>query len=221
MQRRRVLGLVGVPTLGALAALAPAPATARSVALAGQMGRKALLIVDGQTVTLAVGETRHGVRLHALADGRAEVEVDGRLSVLHQGAAPISVGAQAGGPARGREIVLPVGPGGHFIASGSINGRPVRFMVDTGATVVALSDADAARIGLDLARAPAVPVGTAGGPVMARQVTLSAVTLGDVVVANVAAVVLPTPMTHVLLGNSFLQRFQMRRENDLMRLELR
>ena len=62
---------------------------------------------------------------------------------------------------------------------------------------------------------------TANGVVVAQQLTLSAVSLGDVTVANVRAVVVPAPMGHVLLGNSFLQRFQMRRENDVMRLELR
>lgn len=221
------VGAAGWPVALAMAApavTAAAPAATPAIAMAGQIGHsKALLMIDGQPLTLAVGQTRQGVTLRALRDGEAEIERDGRIAVVRQGQAPLRLDA-AGAPAGtggGREIVLPMGPGGHFVAGGTINGRAVRFMVDTGATVVALSADEAARIGLDLARAPTVSIGTANGNVDARRVTLSGVTLGDVTVANVAAVVLPAPMTHVLLGNSFLQRFQLRRDNDVMRLQLR
>ncbi|MBI3154048.1 MAG: TIGR02281 family clan AA aspartic protease [Burkholderiales bacterium] len=226
MRRRSMLSLATACATGitTAAGFAPGPALAATpaVAMAGQIGRsKALLMIDGHPVTLAVGQTRMGVTLRALHDGTAEVERDGRVAVVHQGQAPVRLdgaGAAAGG---GREIVLPMGPGGHFVGSGAINGRAVRFMVDTGATVVALSADEASRIGIDVGRAPLVSIGTANGEVQARRVTLTAVTLGAVTVANVAAVVLPAPMTHVLLGNSFLQRFQLQRENDVMRLQLR
>lgn len=197
--------------------------TVQGVALAGQIGRrKALLLVDGRPLTLAVGEARQGVRLRALGDGSAEVEIGGRVRVLRQGDAPLRLDGDARpAGAGGREVVLPMGPGGHFLGSGAINGRAVRFMVDTGASVVALSAAEAARIGVDLDAAVPVVIGTANGTVTGRRITLSAVTLGEVTVANVAAVVTPAPMSHVLLGNSFLQRFQLRRDNDVMRLQLR
>jgi aspartyl protease family protein len=52
-------------------------------------------------------------------------------------------------------------------------------------------------------------------------VTLSSVRVGDVEVANVEALVLPAAMPHILLGNSFLTRFSMKRENEVMRLERR
>ena len=196
-------------------------AAAQSVSLAGQMGRKALLLIDGQTVTLAVGEERMGVRLVSLDAGQAAVEWGGRVSTLVVGGAPASVTDGAPVDSGGREVVLSAGPGGHFLGSGSINGRAVRFMVDTGASVVALGRDEADRIGLDYAKARRVMMQTANGNTPARLVTLSAVKVGDVTVANVQAVVMPQPMAHVLLGNSFLRRFQMRRENDVMRLELR
>lgn len=230
MRRRDSLALAGsavgaAACAAALAMLAPAArAAAPAVTMAGQIGLgKALLMIDGQPVTLAVGQTRQGVTLRALRDGEAEIERDGRIAIVRQGQAPVRLDGTGGpgGDGGGREIVLPMGVGGHFVASGAINGRAVRFMVDTGATVVALSADEATRIGLDLTRAPTVPIGTANGNVDAKRVTLSAVTLGGVTVANVAAVVLPAPMTHVLLGNSFLQRFQLRRDNDVMRLQLR
>ena len=61
----------------------------------------------------------------------------------------------------------------------------------------------------------------ANGPVAVQRITLTRVRVGDVEVANVEAVVVPATMPYVLLGNSFLTRFQMRRENDVMRLEAR
>jgi aspartyl protease family protein len=207
---------VALLLLGAL----PWLAAAQSVSLAGHMGRKALLLIDGQTVTLAVGQERLGVRLLSLDAGRAEVAWGGRVSTLRVGDAPASVGAGAS-DAGGREVLLSAGPGGHFLGQGAINGRPVRFMVDTGASVVALGRDEAERIGLDLRQAQRVMMQTANGTAPAHALTLSAVTLGEVTVANVQAVVMPQPMAYVLLGNSFLQRFQMRRDNDVMRLQLR
>jgi aspartyl protease family protein len=94
-------------------------------------------------------------------------------------------------------------------------------MVDTGATAIALGQADADRIGLDYKNAPRGFAGTANGRVPVNVVTLSSVRVGDVEVANVEALVMPTAMQHILLGNSFLARFQMKRDNDVMRLTKR
>ena len=109
--------------------------------------------------------------------------------------------------------------GGHFQAAGSINGKPVNFMVDTGATIVALSQAEANRIGLDWKRGRPGLSQTANGTVPVYNVNLGAVRVGDVQISNVAAVVVPAEMPLVLLGNSFLNHFNMRRDNDVMRLE--
>lgn len=204
----------------ALLALLPAFAAAQSVQLAGQMGRKALLVIDGQTVTLGVGESRGGVTLRSIDGQQAQVEWAGRTTTLTVGGAPVSVGRGAGGVG-GRSIVLSAGPGGHFLAQGQINGRAVRFMVDTGATTIALGQAEAQAIGLDYQQGQRVMMNTANGSSTGWLVTLSAVSIGEVTVANVQAVVMPAAMPYVLLGNSFLSRFQMRRDNDVMRLDLR
>jgi aspartyl protease family protein len=87
--------------------------------------------------------------------------------------------------------------------------------------VVSLGQAEADRLGLDWKSGPRVLTQTANGPVPTHRITLSAVRVGEVTVSNVAAVVVPAPPPYALLGNSFLARFQMRRENDQMRLELR
>jgi aspartyl protease family protein len=201
--------------------LATGTAAAQTVQLAGRMGRKALLVVDGQTVTLAVGETRAGVTLHALDANAAQVEYGGQRHTLAVGGAPARLAGDTGVRPAGRSIVLSVGPGGHFMAAGAINNRPVQFLVDTGATTVALGAAEADRIGLDYRSGQRARMQTAGGPVVGHVLTLSAVTVGEVTLANVQAVVMPAPMPYVLLGNSFLSRFQMRRDNDVMRLDLR
>jgi aspartyl protease family protein len=204
--------------LGALMVFACA-AHAQSVALSGSMGeRAALLLIDGQPRTVSVGNTVQGVRLLSVAGNEAMVEVGGRRLALRIGVAPVSGG---GATARGQEIVLTAGPGGHFNTTGSINGKTVQFLVDTGATMIGLSQAEANRIGLDYRNGERGMVQTANGAVPAHVVNLNSVRIGDVEVSGIQAIVTPGSMPFVLLGNSFLTRFQMRRENDVMRLEKR
>ncbi|MFO1274028.1 MAG: retropepsin-like aspartic protease [Rubrivivax sp.] len=209
--------------LAAFCALLPAWAAAQSVSLAGQMGSKALLVIDGQTQTLAVGESARGVKLLKLHNGEAVVEAGGRQSTLRAGAGPARLAAGVGGaPAGGaREVVIPVGPGGHFVVGGAINGRPVQFMVDTGATYVSLGVADAERLGLDWKTGQRGMAQTANGPAAAYLLTVSSLRVGEVELANVGVVVVPAVMPGVLLGNSALSRFQMRRDADVMRLTAR
>ena len=210
-------------TLLCLLAIAPSSAAqAQTVTLNGALGtQQALLVIDGQPQAVPVGATVKGVRLLSLTATQAEVEAAGVRRTLTLGAGPVRVsGAASAGGAR--EIVLTAGPGGHFLATGQINGRAAQFMVDTGATTVAIGQADADRMGIDYRNSPRRGVvETANGRVPAYGVTLNSVRVGDVEVANVEATVLPSAMPHVLLGNSFLARFQMKRENDVMRLEKR
>ena len=103
-----------------------------------------------------------------------------------------------------------------------INGKgPFRFMVDTGASSVALGMAEAERIGLAYRSGQPVRIGTANGVVQGWRIKLASVRIGDVEVYEVDAVVTPQGMPFVLLGNSYLNRFQMRRDNDQMVLERR
>jgi aspartyl protease family protein len=209
------------PTFAALLTAAAAGAFGQTVSLSGTLGAsKALLLIDGQPHTIAVGGSVKGVKLTRLGDGEAEVETAGRRSLLRLGAAPARVGT-TGGSGGGTEIVLPVSTGGHFVTLGSINSRPVRFMVDTGATTVAMSVNEANRIGLDWRGGERGVSSTAGGLVPVYGVNLSSVRIGDVEVHNVRAVVLQADMPAILLGNSFLDRFSMRRDGSTMRLERR
>jgi aspartyl protease family protein len=196
-------------------------AGAQSVALQGMLGSKALLIVDGSAPkTVAPGDTHQGVKVVSTSGDQATVEINGKRHTLRVGDAPASVGGSVSSN-RGTKIVLTAGSGGHFLTQGAINGRAVQFMVDTGATMVGLGVSDAERLGLNYKTGQQGHVGTANGTVPAWRMTLASVRIGDVEVHNVDALVTPQPMPYILLGNSFLTRFQMKRDNDQMVLERR
>jgi len=204
------------------ALLLPVFASAQSVSMAGSIGdSKALLMINGAPHTLAVGSTVKGVTLKRVMAGQAEVEIAGKSLLVAIGGAPASVGGGGGGGATGREILIAAGPGGHFITSGQINGKPVQFMVDTGATVVAMGRQEAERIGIDWKSGQRSMSHTAAGVVPSYSVSLTSVRIGDVEVFGVNAMILPAEMPFVLLGNSFLNRFSMRRESSVMKLEKR
>ncbi len=210
-------------TLCLAAALLITPAAwAQSVAINGTLGNKALLIVDGSfPKAVAVGEVHKGIKVVAIQGEQVTLELGGKRQTLRVGDAPASVGSGAGEQLSGARVVLTAGPGGHFLTDGQINGRTVQFMVDTGATTVALSVADAKRIGLNYQNGQPVQMSTANGVTQGWRVTLNTVRVGDVMVSGVEAVVSPGGMPYVLLGNSFLSRFQMNRTNDQMVLERR
>jgi aspartyl protease family protein len=195
-------------------------AQAQGIVLAGRMGDRALLVIDGKPLTLAVGASVAGVRLLRWNGDEAELDHKGSGMRLRIGT-PVQLAGGAPTEAASREIVIPASSGGHFLASGSINGKSAQFMVDTGATLVSVGRADAERLGLDLSAARQGITQTANGSTTVQIVVLPKLREGDVEVSNVGAAVMPTSMPYVLLGNSFLSRFQMRRVNDVMRLELR
>ncbi|HZN48696.1 MAG TPA: retropepsin-like aspartic protease, partial [Ramlibacter sp.] len=94
-------------------------------------------------------------------------------------------------------------------------------VVDTGATSVALSVQDAERLGIDYKKGQPGRSSTANGTVNVYFVKLASVRIGDVEVYDVDGTVVPAGMPYILLGNSFLTRFQMTRQNDQMVLERR
>ena len=202
--------------------LASAIASAQSVTLTGTMGGKALLIVDGSAPKIvAVGDSYQGVKVLSTQGDTAVVQVEGKRMNVRVGDLPASVGEQAGSAPRGDKIVFSAGDGGHFMAQGSINGKATQFMVDTGATTVAMGASDAKRLGLDYTSGKPVRMNTANGATLGYLLKLNSVRIGDVDVANVDAIVSPQPMPYVLLGNSFLTRFSMRKDNGQMTLERR
>lgn len=195
---------------------------AQTVVLSGILGSKALLVVDGAPPkSVAPGETHRGVKLLAAQGNQAEVEIGGKRQTLRLGDGPVS--AEPGAPEAGdrRRIVLHAGSNGHFRTQGQINGRTVNFIVDTGASVVSMSVTDAEAIGLRYQSGQTVQVSTANGVTVGWRLKLATVRLGSLDVYDVDALVTPAPMPYILLGNSYLTRFQMTRTNDQLVLEQR
>ena len=224
-----VAALLLVPGL-ALSALVPfTTAQAQNVSLAGRMGQRALLLIDGQPRTMALGQTADGVKLLMLDGESATVVVQGQRLSLRMGAQPASVGvAPAAAPGAsgnlrdsGGRIVLGAGSDGHFQVHGSIGGMSVRFLVDTGATAVSMSQREAERLGLAWRGGKRITMQTANGIAPAWRISIDRVRIGDVELHQVDAIVSQQDMPVVLLGNSYLSRFRMQRDGDQMVLERR
>ncbi|MFG6449754.1 TIGR02281 family clan AA aspartic protease [Roseateles sp. BYS180W] len=177
----------------------------------GSLGKHAaLLLIDGQALTLQLGQSARGVRLLAIQDDHAEVEVLGQRRRLQLGESPAQLGVEPKG------TLTAQGQNGHFYLDGSINGTATRFLVDTGASLLTLGLPEAQRLGLALHAARKVTAQTANGAVEGQLVTIKSLRLGGIELTQVEAMVLPAAMPHVLLGNSVLSRFQMRRDADQM-----
>ena len=117
------------------------------------------------------------------------------------------------------EVTLSAGSGGHFMTSGQVNGNAVRFMVDTGATLVAIPASEAKRLGIDYEKGERGRASTAGGIVASYRVKLDSVSVGDITLLGVDAAVVEAPgMDFLLLGNSFLSRTEMRRDGTTLTL---
>jgi aspartyl protease family protein len=113
-------------------------------------------------------------------------------------------------------VTLTADTRGHFVVEGQVNGGAVRFLVDTGATTIALSSADAMRLGIDYRKGQRGLVGTANGTAAAYRVKLDTVQVGGIVANNVDAAVLEGNLPIALLGMSFLNRMDMKREGQTM-----
>jgi aspartyl protease family protein len=109
-----------------------------------------------------------------------------------------------------RSLSIPHDIRGHFVAEGRIDGQRIAFMVDTGASVVALNESSAARFGLRPSRNDyRATVSTANGTVKAAPTRLAMVELGGLIVRDVDAMVLPDEaLSENLLGQSFLTKLK-------------
>ncbi len=205
-----------------VAAFASLPAAATDVALAGVFPGKALIVVNGGAPkSVGVGtRSPDGVRVISVDSDGATLEFDGgrhRL-VIGQRAVHVS-GAGAGG--RAPSVVIQADSGGQFHTTGSINGAQVRFIVDTGATFVSLGRSDALKAGIDFTKGEPALMQTANGTARAWRVVLDTVRVGDVTLRNVDGVVHSGELPFALLGMSFLNRMEMRRDGPALQLRQR
>ncbi len=190
-------------------------AGAADVALVGLMSDKAMVVIDGgKRQTLALGTTTpEGVKLIAIEPGAAVFEIDGKRRRMQIGQSVVST-AKAEKPA----LTLMADARGHFVASGSINGESMRFLVDTGATFISMGAADARRARIDPTKGTPGMTMTANGMVRVWKVRVANVKLGNITLHDVDASVHEHDMPIVLLGMSFLNRMEMRRDGTSLTL---
>ena len=194
-------------------------AAAADVSLVGVIGGKAAVVVldGGEPKTVKVGQTWNGLTVLSVDKDSALMEIEGTRRVLQQGQ---HYRRAAATPDR-EQATLAAGPGGHFVGEGAVNGTPVRFLVDTGASSIALPASLAQRAGIDFRKGEPGLSNTANGLVPVYRVSLATVRLGGIELNSVDAVVFEAGLDTALLGMSFLNRVEMRREGDTMTLTRR
>lgn len=208
LNKKSIATIIAAGWLGCTAALAT------SVSVVGLFRDKAIVSIDGgKPRTLSVGQTVQGVKLIAADSGSARIDVDGKRRTLGMGQSF----AGAATPQR-QSVSLVADARGHYTAAGSLNGYPLTFLVDTGATAIAISAAEARRIGVDYKAGEAVGVGTAAGVVPAWRVKFNTVKVGGITVHQVDGMVMEAGLGMPLLGMSFLNRMEMKRDGQTMTL---
>jgi aspartyl protease family protein len=196
-----------------------AAAAAADIALIGLIGDKAavLAIGGGEPKTVKVGQKWSGVTVISVERGQATVEIEGKQRVLM-----IGQHYRAAASASERQsVTLAADARGHFVAEGAVNGNPVRFLVDTGASTVALPASEAQRLGIDYRKGQRGFSNTAGGQVAVYRVRFDTVKLGSIELAGIDGVVIEQGLDIALLGMSFLNRVEMKREGSTMTLTRR
>ncbi len=193
-------------------------ASAQDVGLAGVMGSKAMLMINGsEPQSVAVGQSLDGVKVVSVQGDQVVVEIGGRKRPLRVGQHAIGAVAADGAG----KVIMTADNQGHFYTTGTVNGVSVRFLVDTGATMISLGASDARRIGLDFNRGQKGMTQTANGQSVVSKIQLDTVRIGDVTLHNVDALIHQTEMPMALLGMSFLNRMEMQRDGSTMSLKKR
>jgi aspartyl protease family protein len=203
--------------VAALLAACACSARAADVRVVGVSANRAVVSIDGGAPrTLAIGQkTGEGVTLLGVDGEVATFDIDGRRRALRMGQMYQNTSGGAS------TVTLKADARGHFLTGGTINGASTQFLVDTGATLIAIPGAEARRLGIAFANAPQGTVKTAGGAVTAYKVRLDTVRVGGIELNGVDAVVLDQGLEVVLLGMSFLNRTEMRRDGETMVLTKR
>ena len=190
------------------------------VLVLGLFKDKAVVVVDGRQRLLRVGETSpEGVTLIAADSESAVLEVDGQRRQLRLGS---RIDTDYAPPAPARSVRVLPDSDNMYTVTGSVNGFSLRFVLDTGASAVALNGNEARRIGIDYARTGVAGYAdTPAGPVPTHQVTLDRVRVGEIELRDVEALVIEGPYPReALLGMTFLGRLQLRQDGRVMELQV-
>jgi aspartyl protease family protein len=175
-----------------------------------------VMINGGKPKTLSVGQVSDGVKLLAANSQSATLLVEGKTKQLAMGQT-VSIGSSSASSSP--SVTLYADAQGHFLSECKINGASLKFLLDTGATTVALNSGDAKFAKIDYKRGQPVQVSTANGVVTAYLVTIANLQIGSITLSQVQASVLEggSPSV-VLLGMSALNRLDMQRQDIMMTL---
>jgi aspartyl protease family protein len=205
-----------------IASIIGTPAKAvESIHVVGLFTNKAVVQVDGKRRVLAVGKpSPEGVVLISATSESAVLEVDGTRSTFRLGRQITTVFRA---PAERPAMQIWPSARGMYSLVGSINGYPVNFLVDTGATLIAMNKNEARRLGIDyVVDGTPSRASTASGVVNTYLIRLARVKIGEIELRDVDASVVDGAFPReVLLGNSFLNRLEMRREGRMLELRKR
>ena len=192
---------------------------ATDINVAGLFKDRAMVSINaGKPRVLSVGDTEQGVRLLSANAQSAVFEVDGKRRVLSMG----ETFSGGGGGGAKPSVRLSADARGHFLTTGTINGRSISFVVDTGATSVAISTQDAERLGVDYRNGQRSAVSTANGVVSAYRVMFNNIRIGAISLNMVPGMVVEGAGLPIgLLGMSFLNQTNMQREGSMMTLTQR
>jgi aspartyl protease family protein len=180
-----------------------------SVALGGSMGEQVVLIIDGRTRVVRVGEPVDGMVVRRAPGGALLLETGPGQAPQRLGSTPVRVGSFLRGTPVPERLVLQAGGDRLYRGEGEINGRAISGVVDTGASVMVVPAAQARRLGLPEHGGREVDVQTAAGRSVGRRVKIERVRLGPLEARDVDAVVIDVDLPYVLYGNSFLQDFHL------------
>lgn len=209
-------------SIGVAFLCAAVPALAADISVVGLFGGKAVLVINGgKPRTVSVGQsTPEGVRLVSADSKAAVIEHQGkRLTLAPGGGMRIGGGGPPGGSGGGESVTLTADSQGHYVTLGQINGGSVQFLVDTGATAVAIPSTLARQLGINYLGGQRGYTETANGRAAAYRITLDTVRLGDITLHAVEAVVLEGDGLKIaLLGMSFLNRTEMKRNGQALTL---
>lgn len=195
--------------LGLVTGLGSGASWAVSVTLVGLFPGKAVVVIDGQEPrTISAGQkTAEGVMLVSTSSETAVFDIDGKRQTLDLGQHFVPASGRAGSV-----LAIPADGQGHHWTVGQVNGKTIRFLIDTGATTVSLPAGFAKAAGIDYQKGQRGFVQTANGPAAAFRVKLDALTVGDITLYQIDATVMESGLDVALLGMSFLSRTDMKRD---------
>ena len=184
----------------------------------GLFSGKAVVAINGSAPqTIAAGQTKNGVKLLSANSESAIFLVEGKQQTLKMGQAASIAGANA--PANNSPVSLYADQAGHYFGNLNVNGVSLKYVVDTGATTVALNSGDAKFAKIDYEKGEKVTMSTANGNVSAYLVHINTLKIGTIVLNDVVATVNEGDSPpFVLLGMTALNRMSMKNENAILTL---